>query len=201
MQEHHSRAALYIRYASKEDRQRQLLDLERRALEAGYKEFEIFEDRSSDDSRPAQNDLLNPFRNGKFTALVVWKIDRLDLHARSTEAFLELVAKLAEAGVRLISVGDSIDSHANAGMFAIAALRAVNDARITIKSERVSRALKLAHATGSPVGRPKECDDEKIAELRNEGLSLREIAAKTGHSPWAVQRSLRRKAKGPDLDL
>jgi lambda repressor-like predicted transcriptional regulator len=34
-------------------------------------------------------------------------------------------------------------------------------------------------------------DSRKLAKLREQGLSLREIAAKTGHSTMSVQRALK----------
>lgn len=54
---------------------------------------------------------------------------------------------------------------------------------------RASRTKALAR--GTPFGRKKVRDDAQIKDLRDSGLTLREIAQVIGLSTTAVQRSLK----------
>lgn len=52
-------------------------------------------------------------------------------------------------------------------------------------------SLAKMRANGKNGGRPKVRDDARIKELRNKGLSIREIAQACGVSTTAVQRGLK----------
>ncbi len=195
------RAALYLRFSQPNEREQQLFNLQTYAQENGFMDYEIFEDQTSSDNRSGQEEMLNELTSGRFNVLLVLQIDRLDQFARTVEDVLLLVARLAKHQIRLISVKDGIDSHSSGDEFTVNVLKAISLAKSTIKAERVSRALKLAHASGNFIGRPKTTDDELIHRLRKQGLSLRQIAAQTGSSLWAVQRSLKNKDKGLEFSL
>ncbi|MGE4131416.1 MAG: recombinase family protein [Bdellovibrionales bacterium] len=185
------RAALYLRYRNLDDRARQLEELRACATTLGCEEEYIFEDQIKDSTRPALAALFEKAQERTFDFMLVTRIDRLEEEARSVENLARIIAILDAAGVRFIATGDALDSADTAGRFLIGARAAVAAAKVVIKSERLSDALKAAHEAGSPVGRPKTRDDELIAGLRERGLSLKQIAEKTGHSIWAVQRALR----------
>lgn len=57
---------------------------------------------------------------------------------------------------------------------------------------RVHSGLERARSQGKVLGRPRAVvDRSKLAGLREQGFSLRDIAAKTGHSTMSVQRALK----------
>ena len=59
------------------------------------------------------------------------------------------------------------------------------------KIENANRSLAKAKERGTRMGRPKIRNDERIKELREKGLSIREIAYEIGMSTAAVQRGLK----------
>lgn len=60
-------------------------------------------------------------------------------------------------------------------------------------SERVTAGLDRVKTQGKTLGRPKApVREERITELRERGLSIREIAEQTAVSAMTVQRILKR---------
>jgi DNA invertase Pin-like site-specific DNA recombinase len=58
-------------------------------------------------------------------------------------------------------------------------------------SSRVRSGLARARAEGKVLGRPRAVlNRDKVAALRNKGMSLREIATATGKSAMTIQRIL-----------
>jgi len=57
--------------------------------------------------------------------------------------------------------------------------------------ERVKAGLRNARAKGKRLGRPRfKLDDARVATLRSQGRSMREIAAETGYSRGLVHKTL-----------
>jgi len=61
------------------------------------------------------------------------------------------------------------------------------------QAENIRKTLKDRKEQGLPVGRPKLRDDKKIAALRSEGYSIREISKITGYCTYSVHCSIRGK--------
>ncbi len=124
--------------------------------------------------RPALDRLLQDAWHGRFQALVVWDLSRL---ARSTLHALELLRELEQIGVRLIAVKQTFDTDTPLGkaFFTLAAMFAELERSILI--ERVRAGMARARAEGKPIGRPvRRVDLERLARLRAEGRSIRDIA-------------------------
>ena len=70
-------------------------------------------------------------------------------------------------------------------------LGAVAELERSLIAERVRAGLRNARAHGKRLGRPQAAvNHARIAALRAQGLSLREIAAQVGYSPALVHKTL-----------
>jgi DNA invertase Pin-like site-specific DNA recombinase len=78
-----------------------------------------------------------------------------------------------------------------AGKMVFTVLGAVAELERSLIVERVRAGLRNARAKGKKLGRPRVCvDAAKIAWLRAQGLSIREIADDLGYSRSLVHQTL-----------
>jgi site-specific DNA recombinase len=121
------RAAVYVRVSTgdqAEDGYGLDVQLQRdtaQIVAKGWKQAGVYEDlgisgTKDENERPGLAALLADARAGKFDALVVLALDRL---GRKTRLVLELVEKLAEAGVDLVSCKESLDTSTPQGRFVL----------------------------------------------------------------------------------
>jgi len=203
------RAALYLRVSTRTDkrdddtarqRKRQEVDNQRRQLRqfCDIQGWEIVAEYVDEESG-AKTDRAGFLRMWKeaaqrrFDVLLFWALDRF-----SREGVLETLTYLQ----RLNSYGINWRSHTeqyldSCGVFrdaVLAILAAVaKQERIRI-SERtragLDRAREKGTRSGRPIGRPRVVfRRDQVPELRREGLSWRQIAARLHTSPAAVRRA------------
>ena len=181
------RAACYIRVSTGH----QDYDMQKREL-AEFCQFkhwrivETFEDKmtGSKDRRPGLDRLMQDARKGKFDVVLCWRFDRF---ARSTRHLLQALEEFKELGVDFVSQQEGIDTSTALGKALFTIVGAIAELELSIRKERCNAGIKKAqkHGTksGRPFGRPElEVDSELIGELREEGLSWREIGQKLGIS-------------------
>lgn len=145
------------------------------------------------DNREALQACLAELREGKANALIVLKLDRL---SRSTKDVLELSDLFQREGWALHSISEKLDTSSAAGRFVLTILAALAQMEREQIGERTSMALQFKKSRGerlgtTPFGFKTVCVDgknqlqpieeeqrivRKIASLRAEGLTLREIA-------------------------
>jgi len=138
--------------------------------------------------RPALDRLLKDAWHGRFQAAVVWDLSRM---ARSTLNALQLLQEFQEMKVRLIAVKQTFDTDTPLGraFFTLAAMFAELEREILI--ERVRAGMARARAEGKRIGRPvRFMDLVELRRLREEGLSIREIARQVGVPRSTVAKRL-----------
>jgi DNA invertase Pin-like site-specific DNA recombinase len=84
-------------------------------------------------------------------------------------------------GIQFISYQENIDTSSALGQALFTIVSAVAQLERDLIRERVSAGIRNAQANGKKLGRPKSAvDREQILQLKAQGLSLRQIAAKLG---------------------
>ena len=157
----------------------QHLDLQLAALRAaGVATGDIFTDRASGagdfGDRPGLVALLAALEPGD--ALVVWRLDRL---CRGLAELLRLLASLAERGVRLVSLTESIDTRSAAGQLVLHVFGALGQFEREQLRERAAAGIEAARARGVHIGRPAVMTPDQVRAARtmaSDGASIRTVA-------------------------
>lgn len=172
---------------TKQSLERQLASLN----EAGIPDDRLYVDEKTGATvdRPGLTELLRYARAGD--TIVVHTLDRL---GRNLREVLNLVHDLAEKDIGVRSLHDPLPINtADEGMGRIAFLLLALFAEMerTFTAERAAHARAVAEAAGRRVGRPVAHPAEKIEYarlLKDQGVSLGQIAAKTGIPKTSVHR-------------
>lgn len=142
----------------------------------------------SRETRPALDALLRDARRRKFDAVLVWKLDRL---GRSLVHLVRLLQDLRSLSVELISFSEGLDFTTTTGKLLYQVISAFAEFERDCIRERVRAGLRNARAVGKNLGRPRVVvDASRIADLRAQGRSWREITAETGISKGTAQRAV-----------
>lgn len=162
---------------------------------AGIKEEHIYADKKSGATtdRPGLQDALRQARAGD--VLVVHTLDRLGRTVRDT---LNLVHELKERGVGVRTLADPLPIDTSSpdspmAQLAVVMLALFGEMERTYAAERASHARAVASAHGRRTGRPSVVDADKLEHavlLRDKGLSMKEITAKTGLKRTTLYRHL-----------
>jgi DNA invertase Pin-like site-specific DNA recombinase len=140
------------------------------------------------DSRPELNRLLADAHRRRFDAVVVWKFDRF---ARSVSHLLRALETFNSLGVAFVSLSEQIDTSTPAGKMIFTVLGAVAELERSLIAERIRGGLRNARAKGRRLGRPPlSLDISRVAKLRTQGCSIREIAEVLGVSRSLVHKTL-----------
>jgi len=140
------------------------------------------------DSRPELNRLMADAHRRKFDVVAVWRFDRF---ARSVSHLLRALETFNALGVAFVSLSESLDTSTPAGKMVFTVLGAVAELERSLIAERVRAGLRNAQAKGKRLGRPRTVvDASRIAVLRAQGRSVREIAAELGYSRSLVHKTL-----------
>ena len=191
------RAAAYIRVSSKS----QTLDMQRAAIERAAKArrdtiAEWFSDKQSARtlSRPGLERLRQAAREGRVPRLYVYRLDRL---ARSgIRDTFEVIEELRRHHCELVTVADGFDLAGPAAEVVLAVMAwAAKMERLAI-NERISAARTRLEEEGRSWGRPPRLsplERARIAELRRQGKTIREIAVAVSAPRATVARALSQK--------
>ena len=141
-------------------------------------------------SRPGLDKALEQLRDGD--TLVVWKLDRL---SRSLRDGINTLCDWLERGVRLVSVTQQLDFSGPTGKMIAAVLFAVAEMEQQTRRERQAAGIAVAKENGIYTGRKKGAvkagiDPTRASQLRNQGLTQKEIANALGVSVASVRRYL-----------
>jgi DNA invertase Pin-like site-specific DNA recombinase len=187
------RIAIYARVSTSagQSADMQLLDLRELAKRRDFELVREYCDEGisgSKESRPALDALLRDARRRKFDAVLVWKLDRL---GRSLVHLVRLLQDLRALGVELISFSEGLDFTTTTGKLLYQLISAFAEFERDCIRERVTAGLRNARAKGKRLGRPRVVVDAcRIAALRSQGRSWREITSETGISKGTAQRAL-----------
>ena len=109
---------------------------------------------------------------------MVWRFDRF---ARSTKHLLAALEEFRSLGIQFISYQENMDTSSPLGQALFTIVSAVAQLERDLIRERVTAGIRNARANGKKLGRPTSgVNREQILHLKNEGQSLRQIAASLG---------------------
>lgn len=171
----------------------QLIMLRRYVQERGGEVIHEYVDRGwsgAKDRRPALDEMMKDAKEKKFDTVLVSRFDRL---GRSTQHLIAVSNTFKQIGINFVSVADNVDTTTAMGKFFYTLMAAIAELERNLIQERVQAGLDRARAKGKKLGRRFSIvDKEKVRRLRTEeGLSLRQIAEKTGISHGTVATILR----------
>ncbi len=171
--------ALYARVSrTQQDPEVQLRELRSLAAARGWtitREYVDAGTSGASTSRPELSRLLADAHKGCIAGILVWRLDRL---GRSLRHLVTVVEDLLARGIEVISATEPhMDSTTPTGRLLRNIFASVAEYEREMIRERVVAGLRKAKASGKHVGRPKAVLNRlRIAQLRSEGLSWREIA-------------------------
>ena len=155
---------------------------------------QIFQDQASGakTDRPGLAEALAHVRKGDI--LVVWKLDRL---GRSLPHLIETVTELERRKVGLRSLTESIDTTTPGGRLIFHVFGALGQFERDLIRERTRAGLSAAAARGRKGGRKPVVTADKLERataLMNQGLNVREAAARLKIGKLALYEALATKA-------
>ena len=200
---HLPRISIYARVSTKDQStDPQLLDLRKYVSDRGWTIYSEYRDEGisgTKDSRPALDELMDDARKRKFDMVLVWRFDRF---ARSTRHLIVALEDFKNLGIDFVSFQENIDTSSPLGSAIFTIISAVAQLERDITAERVKAGLRRAVANGKKLGRPRVAvDADRIASLRAQGCSWREIAEKLGIGKGTAQRAFYRLPKNPTEQL
>jgi DNA invertase Pin-like site-specific DNA recombinase len=189
------RIAIYLRVStSKQETSNQRRELEAVAKRSGWQIVKVFEDNGISgakgrDKRPGLDAMLKAVNAKEFDLVAAWSVDRL---GRSLTDLLGILQNLHDKRVDLFLHQQGLDTSTTAGKAMFQMLGVFAEFERGIIRERVNAGLARARAKGKTLGRPpvKAKKEERIRELRAEGMGMLKIARTVGVGTSVVQRVL-----------
>jgi DNA invertase Pin-like site-specific DNA recombinase len=142
------------------------------------------------DQRPAFDRLHRAIARGECDVVMAWSVDRL---GRSLQDLVSFLGELQGAGSDLYLHQQGLDTSTPAGRAMFQMLGVFAEFERALIRERVLAGLARARAQGRVGGRPRVGDKvaRDVRRLRDDGLSVRRIAAKLGIGSATVHRMVR----------
>src|ERR1017187_8811541 len=188
------RVAIYARVSTTnhgQDVTLQTRELEQFAEARGWHLVDSYLDlgiSGSKDKRPELDRLMADAHRRRFDVVIVWKFDRF---ARSVSHLLRVLETFNALGIAFVSLSEQMDTTTPAGKMVFTVLGAVAELERSLIVERVKAGLRNARAKGKRLGRPRVVlDAARIARMRAQGCSLREIAQELRCSRSLVHKTL-----------
>ena len=189
-----TRVAIYARVSTTnhgQDVSLQTRELQQFAEARGWKVAGEYVDvgiSGSKDSRSELNRLMSDAHKRRFDLVCVWRFDRF---ARSVSHLLRALETFKALGIEFVSFSEQMDTSTPTGKMIFTVLGAVAELERSLIVERVRAGLRNARAKGKMLGRPRVAvDAARIARLRAQGRSIRDIAIELGCSPGLVHKNL-----------
>ena len=189
-----TRVAIYARVSTPDGKgqspEMQLRELREYCERRGWTVAGEYVDRMTGrkDRRPALDRLMADAHKRRFDVVIVWKFDRF---ARSVSHLLRALETFKALRIDFVSYSEQMDTSTPAGKMVFTVLGAVAELERSLIVERVRAGLRNARAKGKHLGRPRaNIDSNRLAALRREGKSLKQIAAEVGCSAAYVHKTL-----------
>jgi DNA invertase Pin-like site-specific DNA recombinase len=189
------RVGIYLRVSTNgQTTENQRRELEAVAIRSGWKNVGIYEDAGISgakgrDKRPGFDRLLRDATARKINMIAAWSVDRL---GRSLQDLVGFLTELQALGCDLYLHQQALDTSTPSGraMFQMCGVFAEFE-RGMIR-ERVNAGLSRAKERGVKLGRRpvKTSVEQRIRELRAEGLGMLKIGRTLGIGTSVVQRVL-----------
>lgn len=184
------KVALYARVSTEgQDPEVQLAALRSHVINRGWEIVEEFVDRGysgAKERRPALDRMLKAAWAGRFQTVLVWRFDRF---ARSVKHLIAALEQFRNLKINFISLQEQFDTSTPIGQAMFTIIGAMAQLERDIIRERVRAGLDRARALGVRLGRPSaDADSNQIVLLKQQGLSLKEIAEQLDCSRSTVRR-------------
>jgi DNA invertase Pin-like site-specific DNA recombinase len=191
------RAALYLRVSSEEQSfENQRPDLKRLAKMRGFQVVASYQEQVSAGSARAEfSRMMIDAHRGSFDVLLVWALDRL---GRSMVGNLQAVLDLDRCGVQVVSVREPwLDTSSEVRSLLLAIFGWVAEQERVRLGERTRAGMDQARRRGIRLGRPSvDVDIRRARALRNDGLTLSEVATRLRVSLATLKRRLKKGVSG-----
>lgn len=194
------RAALYARVSTdRQSTENQLRELHQAADRQSWEVVGEFVDTGISGAkgrkdRPQLDALLKGVARRDFDVVASWSVDRL---GRSLIDLVSLLQELHATGVDLYLHQQGVNSTTPAGRALFGMMGVFAEFERGMIQERVksgmARAKERGTKSGNPIGRPVVSSDieERILQLRGEGMGMIKIAREVGCGVSVVQRITR----------
>jgi DNA invertase Pin-like site-specific DNA recombinase len=147
------------------------------------------------EKRPALDRMLAECHARRVDAVVVWRYDRF---ARSLKQLVNALDDFRALGIEFVSIHDGCDTTTAQGRLVFGIMASLAEFERELIRERVRAGLEAAKARGKRLGRPRAgVDAARVAQLRDQGRSWREIAAELGVGVATARAALPGRAKNP----
>ena len=188
------RVAFYLRVSTGEQTtDNQMRELKAVATHRGWNVVAIFEDAGVSgakgrDKRPGLDKLLKAVTRREADYVAAWSVDRL---GRSLPDLCATLGEIHAAGADLYLHQQGIDTRTPAGKAMFQMLGVFAEFERSMIRERVNAVLARARAQGKQLGRRRDNDAKRLAEikrLRAEGIGMNKIARTLGCGVSMIQR-------------
>lgn len=141
------KVAIYIRVSTLHQIDRDSLPMQRKDLIAyaelvlGIESYEIFEDAGysgKNTDRPGFQEMMSRARNGEFSHILVWKIDRI---SRNLLDFAEMYEELQELRITFVSKNEQFDTSTAIGEAMLKIILVFAELERNMTSERVTATM------------------------------------------------------------
>ena len=192
------RVSLYCRVSTStkdQTTENQLRELKSYCERMGYEVVKVYEDEvsgaKSREKRPAYNQMCKDAFLKKFDTIIGWDVSRF---GRSMKEFVSFLADMDDKGIGVIAVKNGLDTVSSSGRMMMKLIGVLEEWNREMLVERTNAGLARTVANGTKLGRKSVLNNsikEKIVTLKEEGLSIRNIAERVGINRGAVQRYLK----------
>ena len=182
--------ALYARVStSDQTTENQVLELQKVADRMGWTVTGTFLDvvSGAKSKRPGLDALMKCVARREFDMVMCWDVSRL---GRSLSHLIALLEEFDAKKTDLYFHQNQLDTSTPSGKAMFGMMSVFSQFERSLIQERVKAGLERAKAQGKRLGRPPvpPIQRQKIKRLREEGLSYRKIAKRTGLSVCTVHR-------------
>jgi len=127
-------------------------------------------------SRPQWRLLLKDAQKRAFDVVLTWRYDRF---SRSVSDLSRCLQEFSALGIKFISHQEALDTSLPSGELIFHIFASIAQFERGLIRERIMAGLQNARRNGKRIGRPKiNIDPKKVMDLREKGLTLRQISKK-----------------------
>lgn len=152
-----------------------------------------FEDKATGNhtDRPGFASLQSAIFKGEIDTVMVYKLDRI---SRKLQDGVAVLGKWVDDGIRVVSVSQQIDFDGPLGKMFASVMFAVAEMEQQLRKDRQADGIEVAKAEGKYKGRKAgtfKADRNRVKELQQQGIKVKEIAAMLGVTPMTIYRYLK----------